>query len=177
MSNINKPINLFWTTAIVLLLATSVGFSLYLYFNSPKIAYVRIDAIFNAFELKKELEGSLQSETNAQKAALDSLALLYEFERTKQNPPTPVTEQKLGALREELNTRKNFLDNVVSERKEKYDAQIQTQLVQYLVDFSKKEGIEILFTTLNGSTLIYGDERLDLTEQATSFVNAQYLGQ
>jgi Skp family chaperone for outer membrane proteins len=60
--------------------------------------------------------------------------------------------------------------------KEQYDAQIQNQLLNYMKEFGKANDYDLVITNLNGSTVIFGSDDVNVTTEALEFVNQKYAG-
>lgn len=146
--------------------------------NEPvKIVYVNLDQLFNGFQMKKELESDFQSKTNQVQKELDHLKLKISIYKEKLE--TQLSKLYMDSLTS-ANARFAELSVLYEENymtlKEQYDSQIQTQLQTYMLDFGKTKGYDLVITNLNGSTVIYGDNGVNVTEEALQFINQKYAG-
>jgi outer membrane protein len=57
-----------------------------------------------------------------------------------------------------------------------YDSEIFTQINQYVKDFSKENGYQMVFGSDGNGSLMYGDDQINLTKVITEYINQKYKG-
>ncbi len=145
--------------------------------NTKKIAYIDMKIVFEEFNMKKELESDFQKKTDGKQKELESISNeIARIEKLRKENARYASGDSLIMLYESFDKlseqhRSNFYD-----LKAQYDSQIQQQLGQYLMDFGKNENFDILLTTLDGSTILYGNESMNVTESAIQYINNKYAG-
>jgi hypothetical protein len=136
--------------------------------NQPKVAYLRMDEVFNAFNMKLELEKDFQLRVDVSEKRLESLKL-------EQLKPS-LGIDSLAIVNQSIEKEMALLQSYMQELKPKYDRQIQGQLSSYIQEYVKKTDVQLFFTSLDGSTILHGEEKWDHTKQVINFINEKYEG-
>jgi hypothetical protein len=137
-------------------------------FDQPSVAYLRMDEVFNAFNMKLELEKDFQLRVDASEQKLESLKL-------EQLRPS-LSRDSVAIVNQSIEKEMALLQSYMEELKPKYDRQIQGQLASYIQEYVKKTDVELFFTSLDGSTILHGEEKWDHTKQVINFINEKYEG-
>lgn len=148
--------------------------------ESEKKAYIKTDKVYNEFQLKKELERKFEATTSARQSKMDSLKKQVKGMRQE-------LEKKEGKPNEEMMRSYRRLQQVYQSRKERgrtrdekqadqYNERIWNQLNSYIEDFGEERGYDIIYGSDGSGNLMYADERLDITEEVTEYVNRKYSG-
>lgn len=146
----------------------ALGWCLKQELTRPSIAYLRMDAVFNGFNMKLELEKDFQKRVESSEIKLDGLKL----EVLKPN----LSNDSVAILNAAIEKEYALMQSYMEELKPKYDKQIQGQLSSYIQDYINTTGVQLFFTTLDGSTILHGEEKWDHTEQVIKFINEKYEG-
>jgi outer membrane protein len=171
----NKKFNSF----VIILIVALISVNLYTHFTKPKLALIEIQKVYDAFDLKKELETKFKSVQNQRKKVLDSLELelklMYaSFDKDiKKDDPRVTT----------FNVKKNYFiqkqqltqedDQALSQQ---YDKEILLQLSQYVKDFGKEKGYTYIFGTDGNGSVMYAHESVDISVDVISYINNKYKG-
>lgn len=157
----------------ILLLATalllSIGWQVHGHFTRPRVAYVSLTMVFDAFDLKKELSAKLNEVTIARQADLDSLRVRIQFQKKSDKEAT-------SALIKEYREREQRYAELNERTTADYDKQILTQLNTYMKEFSEKGGYSLMLGANGNGTLIHADPEMDVTTEMIDFVNQRYKG-
>jgi len=164
-----KNILLSTLVALVVSLLCIAGSHYFLNTGSPKVAYVKADQLFNDFELTKELKVKYSNVENARNAILDSLALNLKVIGNKNSP---VFQQ----IEREYYIKKESFDNENATLTETYNQQIWTRINQYVSDFSKEKGYDIVLGANGSGSLFYANDKLDITKDVMEYMNTKYAG-
>jgi outer membrane protein len=146
--------------------------------NKPaKVVYVNMDELFNGFQMKKELENDFISRSNQIQKRIETLQI--KITNFKEEVNQKISANYVDSLNR-ANTQLSELNRQFQEEymplKEQYDAQIQNQLLNYMKEFGKANDYDLVITNLNGSTVIFGSDDVNVTAEALEFVNQKYAG-
>lgn len=142
-----------------------------------RTGYVDIEVVFDSFSMKKELQKKYISEIQPEQQSIDSLRqLIVYLEQEYNNKPTAELGNKIQTAFNAFQEREERFKKRSEDLKFKYDEQVQKRLKQYLIEFAEGENMSLLFSTMQGNTVIYGRESFDYTQQAIVFANENYLG-
>ncbi|MEL6637084.1 MAG: OmpH family outer membrane protein [Bacteroidota bacterium] len=161
---------------MALLLLVGLGL-LTLYQSIPRTAYVRLHRVYEAFELKKDLEAQLLASDREAQFTLDSLdvqlqalaAALQQSEDGPQRERYQALQQQYAFLHQQFKEDQNQLAREMDEK-------IWTQLNQYVDDYAEEWGLDYLIGADGSGTIMGGRERLDATEPIIEFINRSYHG-
>ena len=167
---------------VILLLLIVVGlaaFVMYQWQTTPKTGYVIIEDLFNGFEMKKEMEKKFKVTKNARDKILDSLT--FELKKIankiqKEGEKNKETISFFEAKREEYFHKKQTIEEDNDALTKQYDQEILTQLNQYVKDYSVSNGYAYVFGNDSNGSLMYGDEKNNITKEVIEFVNNKYKG-
>lgn len=146
--------------------------------NVPKLAYVELETLYNDFPMKKELEAKLTNVQQARKNILDSLKIQLNAMSISIK-----SEKEVDAIRnfqikkqEYLAKQENFEhDNQATTQA--YSAQIWKQINQYVKDYGKQNSYTLLVGTDGSGTLLYADEKKNITTEVSTYINERYSGE
>jgi Skp family chaperone for outer membrane proteins len=145
--------------------------------GSKKVAYIDMKQVFDSFQMKIELEKDFQSKSSSLQKEIEEGAMLFAaMQKRYEVSANPQLVDSLSYMGQVLGEKQKQLEEEFGALKTQYDAQIQTQLYQYLQEYGSDSGLDVVLTTLDGSTLIYAKETLNVTEEAIAFVNEKYEG-
>jgi outer membrane protein len=166
------------TIAVGILALITISLFTYHSLFTKKIGYVDIPKVFNAFEMKKELESKYKQTEAGRKRVLDSLSFSLQMIANKLN--SNKNDKNLVAefdfRRDDFfKTKKRFEeDNAVLS--EQYDKQILGQMSQYILDYGKKNKYDLILGADGNGTLMYADDALNISEEITTYINNRYKG-
>jgi outer membrane protein len=146
--------------------------------NKPaNVVYVNMDELFNGFQMKKELENDFISRSNQIQKRIETLQI--KITNFKEEVNQKISANYVDSLNR-ANTQLSELNRQFQEEymplKEQYDAQIQNQLLNYMKEFGRANDYDLVITNLNGSTVIFGSDDVNVTAEALEFVNQKYAG-
>jgi outer membrane protein len=173
--------NKVWLAVVTLIALGSFGFTMaYVKKQSPKIAYIELEAIYNDFQMKKELEGKLENVQQARKTILDSLKIQVSL--LSKSIKSDKEKDKIRAFelkrQEYLMKEQNFTQSN-QETSQQYTSQIWKQLNQYLREYGSRNEYTYLLGydgNSGGAAVIYGSEPQNVTVDVKKFVNERYKG-
>lgn len=154
--------------------------SLFIYHNyfTTKIAYVDIPKVFNAFEMKKELQEKYKKTEIIRKRVLDSLSLELQIlsKKIRADEKNKDLVYEFDLKREDYFKRKNLIEQDNANLSAQYDKQILEQMSQYMLDYGKKHGYDLILGADGNGTLMYANEKMNISETITKYINDRYKG-
>ena len=145
----------------------------------PKIAFVNNFELFEGFTYKKELTKKFETVEKARQSNLDSLR--YSLSEYKvyldQSDMAELDKFELFNVRKNnyLSTEQRFAEDAQAQTQE-YDQLIFERLNEYVKDYAKINGIDLLIGVSESGTVMYGGNEFDVTEELIDFVNMKYAG-
>ena len=154
--------------------------SLFVYHNyfQKKVAYVDIPKVFNAFEMKKELQEKFKKTAIVRKRVVDSLEFDLQLLSRKLQ-----ADQKNQALMSEFDMKreyyfkqKNQIEEDNAAMSNQYDKQILERMSQYMVDYGKENNYDLILGADGNGTVMYANEIMNISEDVSKYVNDKYKG-
>ena len=150
--------------------------------NQTKIAYVDIEVLMKDYEGTKALETKMKAKQELKAKELDSLtapfqAKVQSYYKAAQSMSPQKRAEAEGALQQEqqfLQAQQQQASNdLQKETQDNYE--IITKTVDSLVgNYAKANGYNMVFGTSGKGTVMYGDEKLDITKQILEVLNKDY---
>lgn len=139
-------------------------------------AYVDIISVFNEFKLKKELQQKMDYAIQQNQQKIDSLKFSLKMLYTDSIISSKDRFVRIREIQNEMD--QNAYQNSQQEQilSKQYDIQIWTQLNQYIKEFGKEKNLDFLYGANGQGTVLYADDKYNLTEECISYVNNKYLG-
>lgn len=147
-----------WPSLCVVLLLTFVIF--FIFRQNTKSVFFYNDKVFAAFKGKEELEAKLKTEQVRNKAKLDSLDLLINAGQTGLKNFYDQTAQ-LADIREQ-------------QLVEQYTSDIWKFINARAEDYGKKHGYDFVFGAVGNGSLMYANEKNDITKEFVEYLNTEY---
>lgn len=135
-------------------------------FSKPEIVFVDNVKLFNGFNMTKEMKKIGEQQFNAQKLKIDSL---YSKIQTSNEQ-----HQKI-LMKEYVEVKQNFEQNNQQFAFEE-SQKIWKRLDSYINDFSSEKKYKLIIGSEKKGDVLYGDEKLDITNELINFVNSKYEG-
>lgn len=165
-------------TMLLLLCLLGIGGSYYMHYaNRHKTGYIILQQVFDNFEFKKESQKKFDQVKAVRKKILDSMVLDLTVLVKKIEAKTANKEEQSLFERYKLGYEQKLreFDEDTRAMTSQYDKEIITQLNQYVKDFGKEHHYDIIFGNTDGS-LMYGDDKLNITTEVTQYINDKYKG-
>ena len=156
------------------------GYCLYTTKSSKKQAYIELQKVFNEFEMTKQYKLKLESVVNARKSIADSIELdLTAQARVLKQTAKPASDK----LQDFMYEKEMYMEKVMQFEqdnmalKQKYDAEINRQLNQYIKDYGLKNGYEFIYGADGSGALMYAKESANISPEITEYINKRYKGE
>jgi len=144
----------------------------------PKMAYIDIPKVFAGFEMKKELQAKYKDTETARAKLLDSLS--FDLQRLSAKVRAEKENKELmyefDAQRQDFFKRKKQIEEDNAVLSNQYDKQILEQMSQYVMDYGKSKGYDLILGTDGNGTLMFANEKYNISVEVTAFINNKYKG-
>lgn len=138
--------------------------------SRQKVAFLEMDNVFNAFDMKIELEKDFQKRLNASEIQIEHWTM------RKAELTDAGKSDSVAILGDWIRREQETIGEYMKQLKPDYDNQIQNRLSVYIMEYIHSGEYDLFFTTLNGSTILHGSPDLNHTEKVIDFVNRKYAG-
>ena len=161
---------------VVVAVGASALFSVLVYLQQPKTAFVDNQRLFDAFEGRKELEARLEQGAQAQQVALDSLKLqVLQLESSASTNST--TAQRYRQLQRHYQQQQQLAEGRYQQQSRDYTEAIWKQISRYTLEYGEQAGYDYIFGTAGQGSLMYGAPQRDVTDEVLAYINQRYAGQ
>lgn len=162
-----------WTLVLVVGISALIGGVVY---NAiPQTAFVDNQQLFDAFQGRKELENKLEQESNARKAALDSLGLQMQALQQRATMDEG-TQQRLNRMAQQYQQMNQAYQGYYQQKSQEYTEAIWKQISQYTLEYGESKGYDYVFGIAGSGSLMYGKPQYDITADVIHYINSKYAG-
>lgn len=168
-------------TFVIILLSLG-AFSLISSYINPsfRAGYISNGEVYEEFVLKKELESKMKNTKNMRKALLDSMLLelqmtAREIEANRLKNDDPKVRQ-FETMRQQYLIKEEQFNSENARLEEQYTDQVWNQLNQYIQDYGKENGYAFIHGAVGNGSLMYGEEKHNITREVIEYVNKKYDG-
>jgi len=147
--------------------------------SNPKIVYVDSAKLYTEFQLTQELSKKMDETFGIRKQMLDSLELeVYSLSRQIEAEEGKNKERiaLFDMKRSEYAMKKQQFEEDNQLQSQQYNEQVTKQFNQYMNDFGKEKGYDIILGATGDGGIMYANETIDVTEEALKFINEKYNG-
>ena len=143
-----------------------------------KTGYVDVNKLYSEFQLSKELDMKIKTVQTARKNILDSLALTITAYEQQFTDKTPSAEEQKACeiMQREYGLKQQQFVQDNEQLTQEYQAQIFSQLNQFVQDYSKEKGYDYIFGANGSGALMATNDNKDLTTILIKYVNNRYAG-
>lgn len=153
---------------IVLIAVLIIFFTLRILESDKKIVYVDSVKLFDGFVMTKEMKRVGEKEFNSRKSVLDNL---YS---NLQSPTISASEKK--ELMQQFIQRKEELEQFNETFGAEQSTKIWSRIKSYTAEFSKDENYRLVVGSDNKQTILFADEKIDVTNELLIYLNKKYEG-
>ncbi len=144
--------------------------------SSKKIAYVNTIQLHESFKLKKELEEKFSKVQLARQNLLDSIKFRIQYISIKGATLSEQEKQQVNDLqRSYLYKEKEFSDENAATMQQ-YSDQIWKQINQYVDDYGKKHGYDLILGATGEGNIMFARPEDDITKDVSEYINRRYAG-
>jgi outer membrane protein len=155
------------------------GLAFWQHQNRPKTAYIEIQKVYEAFDMKKELEGKFSGVQQQRKIMLDSMEMHLRVLSSKleTNPnKTPEEITSFNAQRDVFLQKQQQFEQDNAQVQQQYMAQVFKQLNEYVREYGKDHGYHYVFGAEGSGVIMYAEESQNITQPVIEFVNNRFKG-
>jgi len=160
----------------------------FLWLSKPKqakLAYIDSAKLLNEYEGMKVARQQFQQETQSWKGKVDTLTLeiqqkikSYEKEVASLSAKEKSLQQELIALKQkQLVDYQKAIQQKYQEKDQAMTVKVLTQVNTFLKVYGEKQGYDMIWATTQAGNIVYAKDVLDITQEVTKALNAQYKGQ
>lgn len=149
--------------AILIFLVAQIGILYFFnYKGERKIVYADAIKLFNAYQLKTDMEKSSQVSLTKLKNELDSAGVMY-----KVNYNDPAMQNLYMEKQQKWSEGYDAINKEINEK-------VWERLNPLINKFGKEEGFELMIGANGMGTVLYASEARDVTDDLIKYVNSNY---
>ena len=177
----NFKVVLFSVVVSLFLIITSLV--IYKNFFSVQVRYIKTAELVDKYAGMKEAKDLYSQKMSGWQSNIDTLendyrrsAIKFEAEKNKLGASEKVAQQQ-SLLKQESNIRAYVeqIEKLAQEEDNKMTLSVINQINQFIEEYSKKKGYDVVLGTNASGTLLYGNNDLDITQEILSELNNYYL--
>lgn len=151
--------------------------------NQTKIAYVDVEEIIKEYEGSKEAEKEMKIQSEKIATELDQLAMSFQqkvqdYQSNSKNLSEKIKKEKEQALMQEqqmIQQRQQMAQQQMQTEGQKKMEKINKEIDTFIEEYAKSNGISfILGTSSQTKSVLYGEEKLNITEDIVTALNGNY---
>ena len=150
--------------------------------NQTKIAYIDVEVIMKDYSATKALEEKLKAKQDAFAKQLDSLQGPFQLKVQEYYKAAPqMSPQKRAEAEGALQQEQQFLQarqQQASEELQKENLENSEALTKkvdsFVADYAKAKGFQLIIGTSGKGTVMYGDEKMNVTADILELLNKDY---
>jgi len=151
--------------------------------TQTKIAYVDVEEIMKEYKGTKDTEATMKVKSEKLKAELDSLVIGWETKAREYQQKAPKMSAKNRAEREQVLMQEQ---QAIGQRQQTVQQQVQTEgqeslktlskeINDFVKNYAKEKGYNfVLGTSGDSGTVMYGEEKADITDDVLVQLNKSY---
>jgi outer membrane protein len=161
---------------LIMLLSIGLAVAYFEFRNSNKLVVVDLKTMFDQFDMKKEYEKKFISIKETRQRTLDSLALKLRM----------IASESAELTKEEMIYARDLKVQYLTKEKEigednmrlttQYDKEVISRMLLYSKEFAKEKGYKIVYGSDGNGTILYYQEKLDVTKELVDYINNSYAG-
>ncbi|GAB1856187.1 OmpH family outer membrane protein [Flavobacteriaceae bacterium MHTCC 0001] len=176
MNKLSLPLSL-------IAIALSV-FSFFYLQSSSELVYVDVNKLIEGYKRTKIVRGEFEEKAKTLNANVDSLMgdwqkelKTYEKERSKMSKKElELKQQLLSNKQQQINNYQQAIQKQIQEEDKKATQTVINDINDYVKEYGKKHGHNIIFGASGGGNIMYADEASNLTEDVLTGLNTEFEG-
>ncbi|MDC1265802.1 OmpH family outer membrane protein [Flavobacteriaceae bacterium] len=165
-------------------LLISIGSFFYLQSSSNQV-YVDVNKLLDGYKRTKIVRAQFEEKAKTLNANVDSLLVdwqnelkIYEKERSKMSKKELELKQELlGNKQQQINNYQQAIQKQIQEEDKKATQTVINDINDYVKDYGKQQGHQIIFGASGSGNIMYANEASDLTQTVLDGLNAEFEGQ
>jgi outer membrane protein len=165
---IKNKLNLLLVINTILLLALIIFLVFRFLLANQEIVYVDNAKLFDGFNMTKEMKHLGEKEFNSRKATVDSLYTKV------QSPSLSAADKKI--VMQEFIQSKEALEQFNQVFGAEQSTKIWSRIHGYVDSFSKENNYRLIIGSENKQSVLYANEKVDITNKLLTYINKKYEG-
>ncbi len=151
--------------------------------TQTKIAYVDVEELMKEYKGTKEAEAEMKVKSEKLKSELDSLVLAWETKAREYQQKAPKMSAKSRAEQEQvlmqeqqaIGQRQQIIQQQVQQQGQESLKILSKEINDFVKNYAKEKGYNfVLGTTGESGTVMYGEEKADITDEVLVQLNKAY---
>ena len=159
-------------------------FSLYKAYQSTNLVYVDVNKLLESYKRTEIVRSEFEKKAKTLQSNVDSLILgwqedlkTYEKERSKMTKKEISLKQELlNNKQQQISSYQQAIQKQIQEEDKKATQTVINDINDYVKEYGKKKGYEIIFGASGSGNIMYADEGTDLTEKILEGLNNEIEG-
>lgn len=151
---------------------------------SSELVYVDVNKLLDGYKRTKVVRAAFETKAKTLNANVDSLVAgwqndlkIYEKERSKYSKKELALKQELlGNKQQQINNYQQAIQKQVQEEDKKATQTVINDINDFVKEYGKKKGYQVIFGASGGGTIMYAAEGSDLTQIVLEGLNAEFEG-
>lgn len=149
------------------------------------IVYVRIDSLFDNYDMSVELRAQLEQKVKKESENIDMQVRAFERdardfeEKVNKGLITQSQAQEKGSAlqrrQQNLLELRDKTTNTLAEEQSVMSNRIQDAILKYIEVYNKDKNYSLIINTTGASTILWGNKGLDITADVLSGLNKEYV--
>ncbi len=150
--------------------------------NQPKIAFINVDDLMKDYDATKTLEEKLKARQEEMAKELDSIGAPFQLKvQQYYQDANKMSAQKRTETEQALQQEQQLLQ--ASQQQAGQALQLENQTLSealtkkvdsFVADYAKTKGIQLVIGTAGNGTVMYGDDKLDITGDILEILNKNH---
>ena len=153
--------------------------------NQTKIAYINVEDLMKGYDATKALEEKLKAKQEEMTKELDSIGAPFQLKVQEyyQNAnkmsaqKRAETEQALQQEQQILQARQQQAGQVLQQENQTLSEALTKKVDSFVADYAKAKGIQLVFGTSGNGTVMYGDDKFNVTNDILDILNENYIAE
>ncbi len=150
--------------------------------NQPKVAFINVEELMKDYGATKALEEKLKSRQEEIAKELDSIGTpfqlkvqqYYQDAQKMSAKKRAEIEQTLQQEQQILQARQQQAGQVLQEENQVLSDALTKKVDSFVADFAKVKGLNLIIGTAGNGTVMYGDEKLNVTKEILEILNKDF---
>lgn len=146
-----------------------IGAFAFSYFREPRLAYVRSEVLVNEFVGMQEARQRFQEKQREWQVQLDTLRADYQRAEAAGG-----SSEELRRLAGNLQQYSNRVGQLAEEEDDRMTQAVLNQINAFVETYGEEKGYDLIVGTTQSGNLLYGRERLDITDELLEALNGDF---
>jgi len=151
--------------------------------NQTKIAYINVEDLMKDYDATNALEEKLKARQEEMTKELDSIGAPFQLKVQEyyQNAnkmsaqKRAEAEQALQQEQQILQARQQQAGQALQLENQTLSEALTKKVDSFVADYAKAKGIQLVFGTSGNGTVMYGDDKLNVTSDILEILNENYV--